>query len=161
MNKRALLAFLSFYRRWLSPVVHALFPTGCRFRPTCSAYAAEAVAMHGAGRGSWLALRRLMRCHPFGRSGFDPVPMPRPRAQQAVSRADPIADLINPPRPLSAVQRALNEYGYGPVKASGVYDDATRAAITRFEKDHNLPPTGQVTPRFKRELSVATGRPLD
>lgn len=92
---------------------------------------------------------------------FDPVPMPRPRAQQAVSRADPIADLINPPRPLSAVQRALNEYGYGPVKASGVYDDATRAAITQFEKDHNLPPTGQVTPRFKRELSVATGRPLD
>jgi hypothetical protein len=92
---------------------------------------------------------------------FDPVPMPRPRAQPAVSHTDPIADLINPSRPLGAVQRALNEYGYGPVKASGVYDDATRAAITRFEKDHNLPPTGQVTPRFRHELSTATGRPLD
>ena len=52
------------------------------------------------------------------------------------------------------MQRALNEYGYGPIKATGVYDDATRAAITRFEKDHNLPPTGQVTPRFRRELAV-------
>src|SRR5450755_2034085 len=51
--------------------------------------------------------------------------LPRPRP--AVSHTDPIADLINPSRPLGAVQRALNEYGYGPVKASGVYDDATRA----------------------------------
>jgi hypothetical protein len=94
---------------------------------------------------------------------FDPVPLPtpRPRVQTAASRSDPIADLIAPARPLSAVQRALNEYGYGPIKASGVYDDATRAAITRFEKDHNLPATGQVTPRFRRELAAATGRPLD
>jgi hypothetical protein len=94
---------------------------------------------------------------------FDPVPLPipRPRMQPASSHNDPIADLINPARPLNAVQRALNEYGYGPIKASGVYDDATRAAITRFEKDHNLPPTGQVSPRFRRELSAAIGRPLD
>jgi peptidoglycan hydrolase-like protein with peptidoglycan-binding domain len=90
-----------------------------------------------------------------------PLPIPRPRMQAANSRADPIADLINPARPLNAVQRALNEYGYGPIKVSGVYDDATRAAITRFEKDHNLPPTGQVSPRFRRELSAAIGRPLD
>ncbi|MBV9968337.1 MAG: peptidoglycan-binding protein [Xanthobacteraceae bacterium] len=89
-----------------------------------------------------------------------PVPAPRPRAQAAHS--DPIAELIaQQPHPLSAVQRALNEYGYGPVKSTGVYDEATRAAITRFEKDHNLPPTGQVTPRFRRELAAATGRPLD
>lgn len=90
-----------------------------------------------------------------------PLPIPRPRMQAANSHADPIADLINPARPLNAVQRALNEYGYGPIKVSGVYDDATRAAITRFEKDHNLPPTGQVSPRFRRELSAAIGRPLD
>src|SRR5262249_62246036 len=90
-----------------------------------------------------------------------PLPMPRPRMQPANSRNDPIADLINPARPLNAVQRALNEYGYGPIKVSGVYDDATRAAITRFEKDHNLPPTGQVSPRFRRELSAAIGHPLD
>jgi Putative peptidoglycan binding domain len=91
-----------------------------------------------------------------------PMPPPRPRTQAAAAHTDPIADLIaQQPHPLSAVQRALNEYGYGPVKATGVYDDATRAAITRFEKDHNLPPTGQVTPRFRRELAAATGRPLD
>jgi Putative peptidoglycan binding domain len=91
-----------------------------------------------------------------------PMPPPRPRTQAAAVHSDPIADLIaQPPHPLSAVQRALNEYGYGPVRATGVYDDATRAAITRFEKDHNLPLTGQVTPRFRRELAAATGRPLD
>jgi Putative peptidoglycan binding domain len=91
-----------------------------------------------------------------------PMPPPRPRTQTASAHTDPIADLITQqPHPLSAVQRALNEYGYGPVKATGVYDDATRAAITRFEKDHNLPLTGQVTPRFRRELAAATGRPLD
>jgi Putative peptidoglycan binding domain len=92
------------------------------------------------------------------------VPMPpRPRTQQAAAaHSDPIADLIaQPAHPLSAVQRALNEYGYGPVKATGVFDDATRTAIKRFEKDHNLPPTGQITPKFRRELAAATGRPLD
>jgi hypothetical protein len=93
-----------------------------------------------------------------------PVPMPpRPRTQPAAAaHSDPIAELIaQQPHPLSAVQRALNEYGYGPVKATGAYDDATRTAIKRFEKDHNLPLTGQVTPRFRRELATATGRPLD
>jgi Putative peptidoglycan binding domain len=93
-----------------------------------------------------------------------PVPLPpRPRTQPAAAaHTDPIADLIaQQPHPLSAVQRALNEYGYGPIKATGVYDDATRGAIKRFEKDHNLPLTGQVTPRFRRELATATGRTLD
>ncbi len=90
-----------------------------------------------------------------------PLPLPRPRVQPVAAHSDPIADLIAPPHPLSAVQRALNEYGYGPIKANGVYDDATRAAITRFEKDHNLPPTGQITPRFRHELAAATGRPVD
>lgn len=90
-----------------------------------------------------------------------PLPLPRPRVQPVVAHSDPIADLIAPAHPLSAVQRALNEYGYGPIKANGVNDEATRAAITRFEKDHNLPPTGQVTPRFRHELAVATGRPVD
>jgi len=50
----------------------------CRFQPTCSEYALDALAQHGAMRGAWLALRRVARCHPWGRSGFDPVPPRRP-----------------------------------------------------------------------------------
>lgn len=49
-------------------------PSPCRFTPTCSAYAIEAIERHGAWRGGWLALRRLGRCHPWGRFGLDPVP---------------------------------------------------------------------------------------
>jgi len=58
------------WKRYVSPSL----PPACRFEPTCSEYAAEAVELHGAVHGSWLALRRLARCHPFARAGFDPVP---------------------------------------------------------------------------------------
>jgi putative membrane protein insertion efficiency factor len=72
---RLLLAILAFYRRWLSPALHALSPGGgCRFQPTCSEYAAVAIATHGPLRGLALALWRLLRCHPFSRGGLDQVP---------------------------------------------------------------------------------------
>jgi uncharacterized protein len=67
---RLLMTVIRFYRRAISPFT----PPACRFTPTCSAYAEEAIRVHGAGKGSWLAVRRLARCHPFGSSGFDPVP---------------------------------------------------------------------------------------
>mgnify|MGYP001824095516 CR=1 FL=1 len=51
-------------------------PSPCRFFPSCSEYGAEAIHLHGAGRGSWLTVRRLLRCRPLGPSGFDPVPPP-------------------------------------------------------------------------------------
>lgn len=70
MLTRAILAALRFYKRAISP----LLPPACRFEPTCSEYAAQAVDAHGPLRGGWLALRRLFRCHPFGGSGWDPVP---------------------------------------------------------------------------------------
>jgi uncharacterized protein len=69
-----LIAPIRFYRAFISP----LFPPACRFQPTCSQYAIEAIATHGPLRGLGLALRRLSRCHPIswlgGSSGFDPVP---------------------------------------------------------------------------------------
>jgi uncharacterized protein len=64
------------YKRGVSPVLHAAagLSGACRFQPTCSEYAALAVATHGPVRGSWLAVRRVLRCHPLCRGGFDPVP---------------------------------------------------------------------------------------
>lgn len=70
MGARFLLALIRFYQRGLSP----LLPPACRYQPTCSEYAAQAVQRFGALRGSWLAARRLLRCHPWGGSGYDPVP---------------------------------------------------------------------------------------
>lgn len=58
------------YRYVISPWL----PPSCRFSPTCSAYAEEAVRVHGPWRGSWLALRRICRCHPLAQGGYDPVP---------------------------------------------------------------------------------------
>lgn len=71
---RLLLALIGAYRRLLSP----LLGPRCRFAPSCSAYAAQAITVHGAGRGSWLAVRRIARCHPFHPGGHDPVPPVRP-----------------------------------------------------------------------------------
>lgn len=69
--KTVLLFLLRVYRRWVSP----LLGPHCRFHPTCSAYAVEALERHGALRGSLLAVRRILRCHPLHPGGFDPVPV--------------------------------------------------------------------------------------
>ena len=68
--KRLMLALLRFYRRQISPGL----PPSCRFIPSCSVYAMEAIEKHGAAKGGWLALRRLLKCHPFHPGGYDPVP---------------------------------------------------------------------------------------
>jgi len=68
--KTLALWMLRTYKRWISP----LFPPSCRYVPTCSEYALEAVERFGMLRGGWLAARRLLRCHPFVKGGYDPVP---------------------------------------------------------------------------------------
>jgi hypothetical protein len=94
---------------------------------------------------------------------IDPIPLPRPRVQNvpASSRSDPSTDVMNPLRQLSTVQRILNEFGYGPMRVTGTLDDNTREGIARFERDHNLPVTGQNTPRLRHAITMATGRPAE
>jgi putative membrane protein insertion efficiency factor len=66
--------FIRIYQVTLSPLLVAVTGSGCRFEPTCSEYFLRAVQMHGAMRGTWMGLRRIGRCHPWGGSGNDPVP---------------------------------------------------------------------------------------
>lgn len=70
MIKRVLIALVKFYRKYISP----LRPPCCRYYPTCSQYALEALEKYGALKGGWLALRRILRCNPFHKGGYDPVP---------------------------------------------------------------------------------------
>jgi putative membrane protein insertion efficiency factor len=69
------------YRRWISPAM----PARCRFYPSCSTYALEAVTTHGALRGIYLTIRRLLRCQPFHPGGYDPVPPPPASAPEPLS----------------------------------------------------------------------------
>jgi uncharacterized protein len=73
--KYVLIGLLKAYRFAISP----LYGQVCRYHPTCSAYALEAVQTHGAMRGTWLAVRRVARCHPWAAGGLDPVPPPKNR----------------------------------------------------------------------------------
>lgn len=68
--RKLLLGLIRLYQLLISPVL----PSSCRFYPSCSHYAADAVSRHGSLKGSWLTLRRLGKCHPFHPGGFDPVP---------------------------------------------------------------------------------------
>jgi putative membrane protein insertion efficiency factor len=82
--KYLLIGFLRLYRALISP----LYGQVCRYHPSCSAYALEAVTVHGAVRGVWLAGRRLVRCHPWAAGGYDPVP-PKLHSPPRTVSADP------------------------------------------------------------------------
>jgi putative membrane protein insertion efficiency factor len=71
--RNALLFIIAFYRKSVSNVL----PASCRYYPSCSRYAGEAIARYGAGRGSWLAIKRIARCHPWHPGGYDPVERPQ------------------------------------------------------------------------------------
>ena len=83
------------------------------------------------------------------------------KAQPVVVRVDPIASLLAPDRRVIAIQRAMAEFGYGPIQPTGLLDAQTRAAIERFERARKRPVTGQVTEQFVRDLAAMTGRPLE
>ena len=74
------------YRAAISPLIGPV----CRYQPTCSAYALEALELHGAARGTWLAVRRVSRCHPWHEGGLDPVPEPNVRSQRRPTSALPV-----------------------------------------------------------------------
>jgi putative membrane protein insertion efficiency factor len=78
-GRRVVVFIITLYQRLISP----LLPPSCRFHPTCSEYAAEAVKLHGVGKGLGLAARRLLRCHPWHPGGFDPVPTEGRRHEDA------------------------------------------------------------------------------
>ncbi|HTZ01389.1 MAG TPA: peptidoglycan-binding domain-containing protein [Xanthobacteraceae bacterium] len=92
--------------------------------------------------------------------------LPRPSTMAVVAqpvalrRDDPIADMIVSSPRIAAVQRALSDYGYGQIQPSGILDDATLAAIEKFERDRHLPVGGEVTDRLMRELAALVGHPL-
>jgi len=75
---------IRFYRKWISP----LKPPSCRFYPTCSAYALEALETHGVAKGTYLAVKRICKCHPFHPGGYDPVPAAKRAAEPTPARGE-------------------------------------------------------------------------
>jgi putative membrane protein insertion efficiency factor len=102
-----LIACLRLYRYSISPARIFFFgsPGQCRFTPSCSVYAMEAVACHGALAGSWLALKRLGRCHPWGGCGEDPVPARKSRVQSRV------VAVHSPPSTVHSPQSGVASHG--------------------------------------------------
>lgn len=85
---RLLIGLIRIYQRWISPFK----PRTCRFYPTCSHYAAEALETHGVLYGSYLATRRILRCHPLHPGGYDPVPPKEPRLRLDVELSAPATE---------------------------------------------------------------------
>lgn len=100
-------------------------------------------------------LRALAAAPTKTASGQAATPAPVP------ARKDPIAKMIAPDKRMLAIQRALADFGYGQIRPTGVYDQDTRAAIEKFQRDRRMPVDGRMSNRFVRELAAMTGRPLE
>ncbi len=87
-GRLVVIGLLRLYQWTVSPVLHLISGpgSGCRYYPSCSAYAIEAVKIHGAVKGLWLSTRRILRCHPWGGEGHDPVPSPQAWSDVVVNR---------------------------------------------------------------------------
>ncbi len=105
--QRAAIYPLRIYQRYLSPLKGA---PSCRFHPTCSSYAIEAIEVHGALRGSFMGLMRLLRCHPFHPGGHDPVPPKRERVQavKPVTRSQSLGQSMSAARLESTARRTVS-----------------------------------------------------
>jgi putative membrane protein insertion efficiency factor len=114
---RALMLPVRAYRRFLSP----LLGQQCRFQPTCSAYGLEALQVHGAMRGTWLTLRRIGRCHPFHRGGYDPVPPAKAASPATTSPSGRnTRNDVARPHPSSDVGRNTQNDGARPRPSSDI-----------------------------------------
>lgn len=98
LPQRLLIMLIRFYQVALSPLKGQ---GSCRFHPTCSHYALEAVSLHGALRGSYLAFRRVLKCHPFHPGGSDPVPMPAGHMSPSATHSDEAQLTKRPAMPVS------------------------------------------------------------
>jgi peptidoglycan hydrolase-like protein with peptidoglycan-binding domain len=110
----------------------------------------QAAGLRASAEPNELLLAAITRSNVKARPAAAPTP-----------QNDPIAALLAPSARIMAVQRALTDFGYGPVKPTGVYDAPTRSSIERFERARKRPVTGQITDQLVRELASLTGRPLE
>jgi len=132
---------VAIYRAAISPVVHALNGPACRFEPSCSEYARDAIAMHGMVRGGAMALWRIARCNPVGGYGFDPVPS---RADRILNRAGEV-----PPHPRSGAASPATK------RAGRVISCAERDTLTR-PAPSSSPSQGEETEPSYSRLSAKT-----
>ena len=146
-------------------VVNALYlQTGSRSAPYFTPPVASASAPAGAPVGATQATGTTAARPAEQDIAARPVAGAAIAAQPVSARRDdPIADLIAPqPSPrVTAVQRALSEYGYGQIKPTGIVDQPTSAAIQKFEREHKLPVTGQISERLVSQLTALVGHPLN
>jgi len=118
---RVVRGVFSVYKNLLSPVLHAVSGSAgaCRFQPSCSEYAALAIDYHGVFRGTWLALRRISKCHPFHAPGFDPVPPPF-SAERSSPRS---ASMQSSPPPVTIEERVFADQASAQLPAVKLPDE--------------------------------------
>jgi peptidoglycan hydrolase-like protein with peptidoglycan-binding domain len=120
----------------------------------------QAAGLRATGQPNEDLLRAIARSPAKARPS--PAPPPAARKQSAPpAKQDPIAEMLTPSTRVTAVQRALSEFGYGQINPTGIVDSDTQRAIERFERERRLPVTGQLSHRVVRELGSITGRPLE